>query len=525
MRARLGFAPLALAVMLVAHAASAEPLGRHFSVTPHAGWTIFDSDQKFPKFYPLRDDLYAGGRVGYQHNQWLGIEIAGGFTPTAEDGSGKLKATPAPAKPSASQRDTLGGRDIDFWHVSGDLVLTPWSSRYGGPFVFSGFSRSRFDLSSGAGAAPSKLEMGNLEFGGGVRLWLTDAIGIRLEARNIMWIPGDSNLQKRQHLVLGGGLTFAVGATPRDTDADGVPDRKDKCPATPRGARVDENGCPIDSDGDKVFDGLDACPDTPKGCIVDAKGCPNDGDGDAVCDGLDRCPDTPRGAVVDVTGCGIDSDGDGVLDGLDKCPDTPKGCTVDAAGCPADSDGDGVCDGLDKCADTPAGARVDVDGCPIEIIERETELLDTGMIRLQDVNFETGKANLLPESFPTLDVVGQVLGKWPELKIEVGGHTDSRGSNAYNQKLSQARADSVLAYMTRNFPGLKPEQFTVKGYGESAPIAPNTGELNMAKNRRVEFVVTNKEVLKRESERRRLLQKAESAPPAPTPAPADTTKK
>jgi len=132
------------------------------------------------------------------------------------------------------------------------------------------------------------------------------------------------------------------------------------------------------------------------------------------------------------------------------------------------------------------------------------------MIRLQDVNFETAKANLLPEALPTLDiVVGQVLSKWPELRIEVGGHTDSRGSEAYNQRLSEARADSVRAYLARRFPELKADQFTTRGYGESQPLVPNTSALNWAKNRRVEFVVQNKEVLRREVERRRVLQKDE----------------
>jgi OOP family OmpA-OmpF porin len=239
---------------------------------------------------------------------------------------------------------------------------------------------------------------------------------------------------------------------------------------------------------------------------VDVKGCPQDADGDGVCDGLDQCADTPRGATADAKGCPQDSDGDGVFDGLDQCPDTPRGCTADAKGCPQDSDGDSVCDGLDKCPDTASGLRVDKDGCPIEVTERETEMLDTGMIRLQDINFETGKADLLPESMPSLDIVGQVLTKWPDLRIEIGGHTDSRGSVSYNQKLSEARVNSVLDYLIEKFPALKREQFTAVGYGESKPLAPNTNALNMAKNRRVEFKVLNTEVLKREVERRKLLK-------------------
>jgi outer membrane protein OmpA-like peptidoglycan-associated protein len=309
--------------------------------------------------------------------------------------------------------------------------------------------------------------------------------------------------------VAAGGVAFAFGGKPKDTDGDGVPDRKDRCPGTPAGAQVDANGCPTDADGDGVFDGLDQCANTPKGCTVDAKGCPTDADGDGVCDGLDKCPNTPKGATVNATGCPSDADDDGVLDGLDQCPNTPKGAVVDEKGCPIDSDGDGVYDGLDKCPGTPAGAKVDKDGCPVEVIERETELLDTGMLRLQNINFDTGKADLMPDSYPVLDIVGQVLSKWPELRIEIGGHTDSRGSAPYNQKLSEARAQSVMRYLLDKFTALKADQFSAKGYGESKPLVPNTSVLNMAKNRRVEFVVLNKDVLKREVEKRRTLQKNE----------------
>ena len=370
---------------------------------------------------------------------------------------------------------------------------------------------------------------------------------VRLQARDVMFREPNAT-QFSSHVALTAAFEWVLGGRVKDQDRDGVRNGLDRCPNTPLGARVDAHGCPLDGDGDGVFDGLDKCPDTPKGCkvdatgcsidsdgdgvcdgidqcpntpkgaTVDAKGCPMDSDGDGVFDGLDQCPGTPKGAKVDDKGCPIDSDGDGVYDGLDQCPDTPKGAKVDDKGCPIDSDGDGIYDGLDQCPDTPKGLKVDSHGCPIEVIERETELLDTGLIRLNNVNFETAKANILPEAFPTLDAVGAVLIKWPQLKIEIGGHTDSRGRAPSNLKLSEARADSVRAYVMAKYPQLDPAQFTVKGYGQTKPVASNKDDLGRAKNRRVEFVVLNKDVLKKEIEKRHLMQQNEGAP-------ADTTKK
>jgi OOP family OmpA-OmpF porin len=486
MHARLRSALLAV-TLLAAQVATAEPLGSHFTITPIGGITMYDGNLTYPSLNPLTDIAYMGGRLGFQYNSWLGLEAAGGYSPTKED--------------------VTAGGNVDYWHVSGNLMFSPWVGHYTNPYLFVGGGASR--LESKPSTSP-QLNQGNLEFGGGFNLWLTNVVGLRLEARDILWIPGSSSVEKTQNLVLGGGLTLALGGGSHDADLDGVSDKKDNCLDTPHGAKVDGKGCPLDTDGDKVLDGLDQCAGSPPGCVVDAKGCPLDTDGDGVFDGLDHCADTPKGALVSTQGCPSDDDGDKVPNGIDRCAGTPKGCTVDETGCTTDSDGDNVCDGFDRCPGTPNGAQVSADGCPIEMLERETELLDTGMMRLHDINFETGKADLTPDSYEVLDIVGQVLVKWPDLKIEVGGHSDSRGPEAMNQALSEARASMVLSYLTQKFPALKPGQYTVRGYGESKPVAPNTTPLSMAKNRRVEFVVLNKDVLKRQVQRRRMLQQGEN---------------
>ncbi|HVP35747.1 MAG TPA: OmpA family protein [Terriglobales bacterium] len=276
------------------------------------------------------------------------------------------------------------------------------------------------------------------------------------------------------------GVNYYFGK-PKDSDKDGVPDKIDQCPDTPIGCIVDAKGCPMDADNDGICDGLDKCPNTPKGCKVDATGCPMDADGDGVCDGIDKCPNTPKGVKVDATGCPPDADGDGVPDYLDKCPDTPKACKVDANGCPIDSDKDGVCDGMDKCPDTPAGKKVDANGCPVSEFIPEPEK----PIILHGVNFETNKALLTSSSKTILDQVAASLIDRPDVKVEVGGYTDSKGSDAINLKLSNARADAVKQYLISK--GVKAENLTAKGYGKANPIADNKTEEGRAENRRVEL--------------------------------------
>jgi OmpA-OmpF porin, OOP family len=103
-----------------------------------------------------------------------------------------------------------------------------------------------------------------------------------------------------------------------------------------------------------------------------------DSDNDGVLDNLDKCPGTPAGVKVDQDGCPLDTDGDGVYDYLDKCPGTPAGVKVDQDGCPLDSDKDGVYDYLDKCPGTPAGLKVDKDGCPVQVSITLKIEFDTG---------------------------------------------------------------------------------------------------------------------------------------------------
>ena len=241
-----------------------------------------------------------------------------------------------------------------------------------------------------------------------------------------------------------------------DDDADGVPNHLDKCPDTPRGVEVDDGGCPIDSDGDGVPDYLDKCPGTPRGTKVNADGCPIDSDGDGVPDSMDKCPGTPAGVQVDSVGCPIDSDGDGVPDYLDKCPGTPRGVPVDDNGCP------------------PSGVVVRGDEWAVE-----------GQI-LFDINKDT----LKPNAETLLDRVVIFLQKNPQWYVEIQGHTDSTGPKAWNDTLSQMRADSVMNYLVSH--GISASRLTANGYGSSEPVASNDTAEGRQQNRRVDFRPTEK---------------------------------
>jgi outer membrane protein OmpA-like peptidoglycan-associated protein/outer membrane protein W len=166
-----------------------------------------------------------------------------------------------------------------------------------------------------------------------------------------------------------------------------------------------------------------------------------------------------------------DSDGDGVPDSLDQCPNTPPGVQVDAVGCPLDSDHDGVPDYLDKCPGTPPGLKVDAQGCEIE------ELV------LRGVNFRTNSAELEPESAEILDGVVAVLRQRPDAKAEIHGYTDTRGSDAYNLKLSERRAASVVDYLVAH--GIARDGLRAVGFGKDNPVASNDTVEGRAQNRRV----------------------------------------
>ena len=151
----------------------------------------------------------------------------------------------------------------------------------------------------------------------------------------------------------------------------------------------------------------------------------------------------------------------------------------------SDDDGDGVNNCDDKCPGSQAGQTIGPDGCPVPV-----------SIDLKGVNFDFDKSTLRPDAVAILNEAAEILKRYPELKVEVAGHTDAIGSDAYNQALSERRASAVYDYLTSN--GVDASRMTgPTGYGESRPIAPNANEdgsdnpEGRARNRRTELNVQN----------------------------------
>ncbi len=166
----------------------------------------------------------------------------------------------------------------------------------------------------------------------------------------------------------------------------------------------------------------------------------------------------------------MDSDNDGVIDSLDQCPNSAPGVVVDAKGCEVDSDMDGVVDSKDKCPNTPKGNIVDADGCSLKV-----DL---------NINFETDSAVISNQYDSRIKKFADFMKAFPSVKGKIEAHTDSVGSDAYNQKLSERRAASAVKAIEAQ--GVEASRLNAVGYGEMNPKASNETAEGRAENRRVE---------------------------------------
>lgn len=282
-----------------------------------------------------------------------------------------------------------------------------------------------------------------------------------------------------------------------DRDGDGIRDDDDQCPDVPedKDGFEDADGCPeADNDGDGILDGDDRCPNVAG--TLEFQGClAGDSDGDGIADADDKCPTEPEDddEWLDEDGCpDPDNDDDGILDANDKCPYDPedKDGYEDIDGCPdPDNDDDGILDGVDQCPNEPEDmdGDKDDDGCPDNA---KIVITKKKVFALEKIYFDFARASIKQESLALIDEIATVLKENPEIgRVRIEGHTDNKGSEETNQRLSQARTESVRkALIKRGVPG---ERLEAVGFGEAKPIATNDTDEGREKNRRVEFVLVD----------------------------------
>jgi OmpA-OmpF porin, OOP family len=375
------------------------------------------------------------------------------------------------------------------------------------PFGFGvayALSRQKFDLVGEVyGALPlgDKANYMPLEALGGVKLYLARNSFLSLGAGRGL-LPGKGANPDFRAMI---GIVFEPNIG--DRDGDGIKDDVDKCPDEPEDfdGFEDEDGCPDpDNDRDGIPDEDDKCPDIPedKDGVEDEDGCPegdkNDRDGDGIPDNIDKCPDEPEDfdQFEDDDGCpDPDNDGDGILDVDDLCPNDPedKDGFEDQDGCPElDNDKDRIPDKDDKCPNEPEtyNGLDDQDGCPdrgrVTVTETSIDILDVIEFKYDSAEIIDNKKNreLLAA------IVATIQGNPSIQLIEIQGHTDERGDDAYNLDLSDRRAKSVMKYLVDK--GVEAKRLTAQGYGETQPLDRRKVEAAYQKNRRVAFLIINR---------------------------------
>ena len=343
-------------------------------------------------------------------------------------------------------------------HFKYDLNGIVGSTGFFDPYMFVGGGYTTVD-SDGAGTFNGGL---------GFNLWLNENLGLNFQTAG-KHVFNDFFLDNN-HLQHSAGLLIKFGG--KDTDKDGIYDREDACPDI--FGLVAFKGCP-DTDGDGIPDKDDACPNVAG--LVAFNGCP-DTDGDGIPDKDDACP-ADKGSKAN-KGC-PDTDGDGVVDKDDTCPKVAG--PVANKGCPwPDTDRDGVLDKDDKCPNEAGPASNN--GCPEAITEVAEKQIGEFA---KTIMFNSGKATFKDASYPQLDGIVAIMNEFKAVKFTIEGHTDSTGSNALNQKLSDDRANAVKNYFVSK--GVDTNRLTAQGFGEDKPIDSNKTSQGRANNRRVEIKV------------------------------------
>ena len=329
-----------------------------------------------------------------------------------------------------------------------------------------------------------------LEFDGGIGIAKKEP---GLEGIQPGEVPAEVKAALRFWITKDWSITGGVGGA-MNKEAVGTPDVRVFLGFSGHWVSGGEWGYDYDHDG--IYGVHDKCPNNPEDFDghQDLDGCPEpDNDNDGVPDEFDKCDNTPEGVSVGPDGCpDNDVDGDGIPNDLDKCPEDPEDIDrfQDSDGCPdVDNDQDGIPDAADNCPNKPETMNdfLDDDGCPDDPNDK-VHISRDRIIITEQVHFETGKSTIKRKSYPILDAVVEVMNANAQiLKIRVEGHTDDRGSDDMNLKLSDDRAAAVMKYLVDK--GVSERRLDAVGYGETKPIKDNETAEGRAANRRVEFTI------------------------------------
>ena len=397
---------LFVSVFLIPLSARSEIKAGSVEVSPFAGYNFFEKRQN------LDNNAVFGGRLGYNITNNFGIEATGEFIQTNVDDKNKQFTK------EGQFTSPIGTVNITMYHL--DLVYHFLPEGKLNPFITAGYGAANYSPKI------NNKNMSIIDFGVGAKYWVANSIALRVDVRDNMVL--DETIHNVQSTL---GVVFAFGGKSKTAPA------------------------PLDSDGDGVFDTLDKCPGTPVGVAVDKDGCPLDFDKDGVPDYLDKCQGTPAGVTVDKDGCPLDSDKDGVPDYLDKCPGTPAGAVVDKNGCPPV---------VEKVIIHAAEPKIE-EKVVAAVAEKKAEVI---ILVFEDVHFDFDQSTLKPEAKTILKRDIRILKENPNAKIRVAGYTSASGTEEYNQKLSERRAEAVRNYLIEEGVAT-PDRLTEIGYGEEKP--------------------------------------------------------